>query len=76
MLLVEDPSRTNTTEMINSYVQLLTNTQYEMARDNNNVYTVTLTKMQYNLNTNCFEQSSTSSNLKRNSSTNNNIYKW
>lgn len=67
VLVVEDPSRIATTEMINSYVQLLTNTQYEMARNNNNVYTVTLKKAQYNSGTGKFTYSDTA-NLKRDSS--------
>ena len=67
VLVVEDPSRTATTEMINSYVQLLTNTQYEMARNNNNVYSVTLKKAQYDSGTGKFTYYNTA-NLKRDDS--------
>lgn len=67
VMVVEDPSRTNTTEMINSYVQLLTNTRYEMSRNNNNVYTVTVKKVQYNSSTGKFVYSITA-NLKRDAS--------
>lgn len=55
VLVVEDPSRTNTTEMINSYAQLLTNTNYKISNYSySGVYGVTLTKVQYDSDTNKF----------------------
>lgn len=70
VLVVEDSSRTNTTEMINSYIQLLTNTNYTFETDLSGVYSVELKKVQYNSGTGKFSYSANNgANLKRDTST-------
>lgn len=55
VLVVEDPSRDNITKMINSYAQLLTNTNYNISNYSySGVYVVTLTKVQYDSDNNKF----------------------
>ena len=64
VLLVEDPSRANTTEMINSYLQLLTNTNYNVSDDDySSVYSFAIKKVQYDIQNGSFDYSNTA-NLK------------
>ena len=62
VLAVDDMVKVNTTEMINAYINLLANTNYNYGIDVANVYDVKVYRMVYDENTNKFENVTTAQN--------------
>ena len=63
VLAVDDMVKVNTTEMINAYINLLANTNYNYGIDVANVYDVKVYRMVYDENTNKFENVTTEEDL-------------
>ena len=59
VLAVDDMIKANTTTMINAYINLLANTNYNYGIDVANVYSVDIYRMVYNENTKLFENDTT-----------------
>lgn len=67
VLVVEDVSRANTTEMINSYINIIANTKYDYTSNVSNVYDVGIYRMEFDENSG-FVKSSEAANLGRDTS--------
>jgi len=67
VLVVEDVSRANTTEMINSYINIIANTKYDYTADVSNVYDVGIYRMEFDENSG-FVKSNEAANLGRDTS--------
>ena len=69
VLIVEDNLRAPTTEMIDSYLELLTNTNYTFGKNLSGVHSMTISKMSYDSTAGRFVKQSGSANLGRDTST-------
>ncbi|MBO4692774.1 MAG: hypothetical protein J5659_00055 [Clostridia bacterium] len=65
VLIVDDISRLNTTNMINAYINLMAGTQYDYTSDLSNVFGVSIYKMVYDEGEGKFVKSNEAANLKR-----------
>jgi len=65
VLLLESLNHDTSDNLINSYLQLITNTNYDFGSDLNSVYKVDIYRMEYNKTTKKFEKNTTDVHLKR-----------